>query len=86
MRILLLYEILAWVSATDYMTEKEVMDTVKDLLSENVVSPRIPYNKKKRPSIGSYPVNVTTQLYIQAINDIDQTAFSYELTMFLRYP
>ena len=47
-------------------------------------SPGSDYNKKKRPNIDNGPVDVTTQIYIHGIDDIDENNFSYELTMFFR--
>jgi len=78
MRLLLLFEVLHWTSAS-YLSEQEVMSTVQKLLSDDR------YNKKKRPqNADGDPLSVTTSVYIHAFNEIDQNDFFYEVTLHMR--
>ena len=57
------------------MTEYEQMVIMKELL--------VDYDADFRAQIHE-PLNISTNMYVQMLSEIDQTAMDYEMTIFFR--
>ena len=62
-------------SSVTYMTEYEQMVIMKELL--------VDYDADFRAQIHE-PLNISTNMYVQMLSEIDQTAMDYEMTIFFR--